>query len=282
MGICPSRVAFAAVVFAKGGTTSLKAFAAFHGEGRQDGRLVGAGAANGLSVNLRVRNQSNHTIVVHAQARRCANLTDWNRRFRFAVVRHPLDRVVSAFHDKVEVERCIYIPFRRFCALPVAQRWPAFVRNVTTGTFRDGHVAPQVPALSKIGSLRLQAIVHLEEMEATWPWILERSHFQGPPSGHLFMHANNKKRSKSNLTAAYLSNPRELARLLQYYRDDLRALRYRAADVVDASVLAAATRLQHAKWASHEWSRGGNSSLAFVHLVRLGAETVKERDVERG
>ena len=269
--------------FGKGGSTSLKAWAAFHGEGRRDGRLVGATLAGGNAVTLLLeRNRSNEATRTHVdtKARHCDNLAEWNRRFRFAVVRHPLHRVVSAFHEKVEVG-CLgadvhmksFKDFQQFCTLPTAQRWPAFVGNLSSGAWSNSHVKPQVVELLKVGSHQLQAIVHLEELEARWPWILERSRFRGPASERVLMHANSMNGSTSNRTIAYLSDPLTLARLLQYYREDLRALRYRAAEVADASVLAAATRLQQAKRASHEWGRGagnsstGNASLAFVHLV---------------
>ena len=233
----------------------MKAWAAYHGEDHSNGTLVAALPMGGSIVRLTVQ-LSNGTIVTRkSKVRTCTSPDDLNHRFRFAVVRHPLRRVVSAFHDKVQIEGCAYPPFKSFCAMPLEQQWPAFVDQLTSGIFRDVHVMRQVDMLRAIGPHKLQAIVRVESLTALWPWILESAGFQGPESECNLLHSNKKTvggHPATNTTAggalsyaAYLGNAQQVTRLLEYYRDDLEVFKYDPAEVVpDAGVLAKANSMQ--------------------------------------
>jgi hypothetical protein len=245
--ICPSKALFAAHIPAKAGTTTIKAWAAHQGEGDFNGTVVEARPAAGLQIRLKIRLASHEVVKVGREARMCTSSDDLRRRFRFALVRHPLRRAVSAYHDKVEVEQCNYPPFKWVCELPAAQRWPRFVEALYTNKFRDPHVAPLMEGISRmqLGPSPLHAVVKFEELDTWWPWILNCTRTRVPPAQRDLLHANAKPveatAAPTDAYSAYFGDAGLLARLMHHYRDDMEAFGYAADDVADASVLARAT-----------------------------------------
>jgi len=231
----------------------MKAWAVHEGENR-DGELVGAQPAGGLDVRVLTRTNTSGSIptVQVRSARTCINSDDFRNRFRFVLVRHPLRRVVSAFHDKVEVENCSYPPFKWVCALPIAKRWPEFVNRLVEGRFSDSHVMSMGKVILSV-HLRsqhpLHAIVRTEDLDSLWPWILDCARYDGRASGRTLLHGNAKPLSSqhdnhSANAPTYLDDPHLLVRLVAYYRDDFEAFGYDVASVTRVEVAAMADLLQ--------------------------------------
>lgn len=228
---CPSKAAFALTTNAKVGSTTLKGWAAQQGEGHDEMKVLRVTPNTGNYVNLRLAplNSSRPPVTVLRKVRVCASKAEEDSRFRWALVRHPLRRLVSAFHDKVETENCGYQPFRWVCTLPREQRWPEFVRRVASGQFRDAHSQPQLIHLRRFGIHRLQAIVRIEELDALWPWLLQNSAYRGRD---LNLPHGNSKTNAANSTGDYFADPDLLAKLMRYYAEDLKALQYDPVEVV--------------------------------------------------
>ena len=217
----------------------MKAWVAHYGAAPQRDVLVGAGPKSGNSVmlHLRLRNGTSERRRTHARA--CQTGTDLSGRYRFAVVRHPLLRVRSVFHDKIEVKNCFYAPLKRFCSMPVADRWPAFVRELTSGSLRDTHTARQVDRLRAVG-VDMHAIVQIEHLAHEWPRILDHTGFVGTATERALLRANHRPLHN---TTAHFDDAAMVASLLTFYKDDMDTLGYRASDAVhDAAILRKARR----------------------------------------
>ena len=69
--ICPSKASFAVLVFAKAGTTTIKAWAAHQGEGDFNGTVVEARPAAGLEIGLKIRRRAPVLMLLAGAQARC-------------------------------------------------------------------------------------------------------------------------------------------------------------------------------------------------------------------
>ena len=252
---CPTGADYASQIQAKIGSTSLKAWDALHGNG--NGNFSQAFPNLGSKVILTGPPGADGTRPLRVvEARRCESSAELRRRWRFALIRHPLRRLASAYHDKVVIERCIYEPFKWVCGLPPERRWRAFVGEVVAGRFRDVHVISQADGL--LGShvhtreMPLHALIRIEQLDAWWPYVLKCSHYQGSASEGALLHANSKPANYSE----YFQDKELLAQLMQHSLREERWFGYSAVEVASSPAVAqAAAELQRHRWSTGDWSR---------------------------
>ena len=157
-----------------------------------------------------------------------SRVADYHGWTSFALVRHPLDRLVSLYRDKIRpgyrgwgfkagVEQFVFGKYQGFHEKMSFEQFATMCMDIPPGS-SDYHFAPQWGQISHDGEPAVQHLFKMENMEPFLAFLTDRG-----LNVETLYHSNPTKRM-GPWEDRYTSELRE--RAVEYYRDDMKQFGY--------------------------------------------------------